>query len=584
MVQATDDHLITNRVLANAQVDINIAPSLKLTGSYGIDYSDGMRKTYIDRTLTIYGSPVPDGQADINQLESARTNSNAYLTWNRDFGKHNFNVVAGTELVTQTISTLSMSANNFPTDELKVNNIGAGLDQIRVGAGKNKWQTLGFFGRFNYNFNSKYYVSANFRRDGSSRFGASNKWAFFPSLALAWRPTEEAFLQTQDFVSDLKIRASIGQTGNGAIDPYSSIGLWSISTNVYSFDNQLVTGASLSRIANPDLRWETTTQYNIGFDARFLNGRLGLTFDYYLKNTDDLILDITIPKTSGFNTSRQNVGSLQNTGTELSVDYIVFDGNFHWDVNGNISFIQNKVTDLGDADYVEVASWPRRGGSRLYVGEPAGQIWGYIIEGVFDDQEQADNWPVDHGINNHKEGYLIYRDIDGDGVITLDDRTNLGTGTPTSVFGLTNRFRYQNFDLSVFFQGVTGADVVVFYQGDIDRYFRDTWTPENRDAEGPINTTGGNGNRGLTDNRQVHDASYIRLKNIRLGYTFPMEKVSFLGGINLYFNASNILTFTDYPGYNPDVSSGGTFAFGEGYDTGVYPLAKIYTVGLNVNF
>lgn len=594
--EAVDDQIVTNRVLANALADFNILPSLKITASYGIDYSDAVRETFTNRTVTNFGSPGPDGAAQVNNVESIRTNANVYGTWNKQFGEHNFNAVAGTELISQTVSTQNVSISNFATDELGVDNLGAGdADTRRISNGKRKWQTVGFFGRLNYDYQGKYYASINVRQDGSSVFGESNKWAFFPSLALAWRPSEEVFMDGQDLVSDLKIRASVGQTGNGNLDPYSSIGLWSINQN-YSYDGQVVNASSLSRISNPDLKWETTTQWNIGFDARFLNNRLGFTFDYFVKNTDDLILPVVIPKSSGFESSIQNVGSLRNTGTEFSVDYVIFDGDFHWDLNANVTFIQNEATDVGEGNntdpntgepYLEVAEWNRRGGPRIYEGQPAGQIYGYVLEGVFRDQEQADNWPVDMDPqrNLHQEGYWIYKDVNGDGIITDADQEALGTGQPDMIFGITNRLRWRNFDLSIFFQGVTGVDVAVFYGGDVDPDFTDVWTPDNRDARSAINKVGGNGKKALVfDNRMVEDASYLRLKNLRLGYTIPTGNINFLSGLNIYFNATNVFTLTDYRGYNPDVSSGGTQAFSEGFDTGVYPLARMYTFGVNVNF
>ncbi|MDN5213716.1 TonB-dependent receptor [Fulvivirgaceae bacterium BMA12] len=596
IVGAIDDQLKTNRVLANTFVDLKFNESLKLTASYGIDYSDGTRETFIDRTLTIFGSPVARGDADINTIESLRTNANAYLTWTKSFGQHNINAVAGTELIEQTISNLNIGVRDFATDDLGTENLAAGDAETRsITNGKNKWQTAGFFGRVNYDYQNRYYASVNLRRDGSSRFGAANKWSFFPSLALAWRPSEEAFMQGQSLITDLKIRASVGQTGNGALDPYSSIGLWSINRN-YSFDNQVVNAASLSRISNPDLKWETTTQWNVGFDARFLNNRLGFTFDYFIKDTDDLILPVVIPKSTGFQSSIQNIGSLRNSGLEFSVDYVVLDGDFHWDINANLTYLKSEATDVGEGTtidpntgepYVEVATWPRNGGPRLYNGRPAGEIYGFIIEGVFRDQAQADSWPVDMDPSraNNQEGFWIYKDVNGDGIITNDDKESLGTGQPDFIFGFTNRFSWKNFDLSLFFQGITGADVFMFYGGDIDAEFTDVWTPDNRDATSAINRSGGNGWRGEGfHNRGMEDASYLRLKNVRLGYSVPTSTINFLGGLNVYLNATNVFTITSYDGYNPDVSSGGTFAFSEGFDTGVYPLAKTYTIGVNINF
>ncbi|AUP77420.1 TonB-dependent receptor [Flavivirga eckloniae] len=598
IIEGIHDEIATNRLLGNVQMDLKLHKTLKLTGSYGIDYSNATRDTYIDRTLTFSGTPNNNGTARINNVISTRTNANTYLTYNQSFGEHNLNGIVGVERVKQVNEFLNVSISDFLADDLRTDNIGGGNSEL-LGAsnGKRQWQTEGYFGRLNYDYQGKYYISLNARYDGSSVFGKNNKWAFFPSLALAWKPTKENFLQNQNVISDFKIRGSIGQTGNGNIDAYSSLGVWSIGPNRYSYGNgELVNGASLSRIQNDNLKWETTTQYNIGFDARFLNGKLGLTFDYYLKDTDDLILDVVIPKSSGFKSSRQNLGALRNSGVELAADYAVFRSkNFSWDVNANATFMSSEATDVGEGTtidpntnepYIEVSEWQRRGGLRLYEGKPAGQIYGFVTEGVFDNQEQADNWPVDmdSNRNNNKAGYWIYKDINGDGIITDDDQQSLGTGQPKMIFGFTHRLKYKALDLSLFFQGTTGGKVVMFYPGDSDDpFYSDFWTPENQDAQ--VARRGDNGFRhNRFHSRDVQNGNYLRLKNVRLGYTVPTKSISFLSGLNLYMNISNLFTITGYKGYDPDVSSGGTVPFSQGFDTGVYPKAKTFTFGLNANF
>ncbi|MBT9189567.1 TonB-dependent receptor [Zobellia russellii] len=595
ILENVDDITRTNRLLGNIQADIHITNSLTLTGSVGLDYSDTKRETYINRTLFFSGSPVPPGQAIVNTRESLRSNTNAYLSWVNSFGNHNVNFVGGAESIQQTFTDINIGAREFASDDLGANNLAGGnQDFLNISNGKSKWQTVGFFARINYDFASKYYISLNGRQDGSSVFGASNKYSFFPSVALAWRPTEETFLQGQDFVSDFKIRGSVGQTGNGNLGPYSSIGLWSINSNAYSFNGIAANGTNLSRISNPDLKWETTTQYNIGFDARFGKGKLGLTFDYFLKNTEDLIIPVVIPSTSGFKSSIQNLGALKNQGLELGFDAVVVDSdNFKWDLNVNATHLKIEATNVAegtsrdlntDEPYIEVATWPRRGGPRLYEGQPAGQIYGFIVEGVFDTQEQADNWPVDQDAsrNNHQAGYWIYKDVNGDGIITDADQTALGKGTPDFIFGLTNRFSYKNFDISMFLQGQVGNEIYMFYGGDFEKT-NDTWTPNNTDAEFAINKSA-NGGKGLVfDSRGIQDGSFLRLKNLRIGYTLPQE-LGIFSGLNIFVTGTNLLTLTTYDGYDPDVSSGGTTAFGEGFDTGVYPTSRQYTMGLNFNF
>lgn len=593
MLQEIDDKLRRNRLLGNIAATFNLTKSLKFTGNAGIDYADGTRKIYTRSSLTFNGNIREGGDARINTNELLRTNVNGYFSWDNSFGSHNFNAVLGAENTTTTISNVNISARGFATDDLLTENFSGGdSETFNINNNKNKRAIVGFFGRLNYDYNSKYYVSLNARKDGSSVFGPNNKWGFFPSLALAWKPTEEEFLKNQDVLSSLKIRASIGQTGNGDLSPYSSQGLWTILSNRYSFGNQIENGVSLSRINNEDLKWETTTQYNIGFDARFINNRYGLSFDYYIKDTDDLILPIVIPETTGFVSSIQNLGSLRNRGLEFAADAVILDGDFHWDVNANISFQKAFATEVkGDNDidlrtgepYIEVFNYPRRTGPRLYEGQDAGQFYGYVRGGVFADQAEADAAPKQ--INGNQEGFVWYKDISGDGVIGPEDQVALGKGTPDYFYGLTNRFRYKSFDLSVFFQGVAGNSIIALYGGDAgDPREANFWTPDNRITDTPINASlNGNLDGFQTTDRRVQDGSYLRLKNVRLGYTMPQDAGLF-AGLNIYLTATNLWTSTDYRGYNPDVSAGGATAFSEGYDPGVYPLAKEITLGLNFNF
>ncbi len=593
MLQEIDDKLTRNRLLGNVVATLNFTKSFKFTGSTGIDYSDGTRKIYTRSSLTLSGSPNEGGDARINSNKLLRANVNGYFSWKHDFGNHHINSLLGAENTTTTISNVNLSAEGFATDDLLTENFSGGNSEtFRISNNKSKRDIVGFFGRVNYDYQNKYYLSLNARQDGSSVFGPKNKWGFFPSAALAWRPSEEEFFKKQDIVSNLKLRATIGQTGNGDLSPYSSQGLWTILSNRYSFGNQIVNGVGLSRINNENLKWETTTQYNFGLDARFLKDRYGFSIDYYVKDTEDLILPVVIPETTGFTSSIQNLGELRNEGLEFSADATILNKKFKWEINGNISFQKAYATDIKEGtnldprteeSFIEVFNYPRRNGPRLYVGQDAGQFYGYIRGGVFANQAEADAAPTQ--INGNQEGFVWYKDIDGNGSIGPEDQVALGKGTPDYFYGITNRFSYKAFDLSIFFQGVEGNSIIPFYGGDAgDPRESNFWTPENRITDTPINAS----QNGVLDgfqitDRRVQDGGYLRLKNIRIGYTLPND-IGLFGGLNIYLNATNVATFTKYRGYNPDVSSGGSSAFSEGFDTGVYPLAKEITLGLNFNF
>ncbi|MDN5213621.1 SusC/RagA family TonB-linked outer membrane protein [Fulvivirgaceae bacterium BMA12] len=594
MLQDIEDLYKRNRLLGNISATVNIIDNLKLVGNAGIDYIDGQR-TIFERNTLILAGQENRGRGILRTNESIRTNFNAYLSWDKSFGDHTFNALLGAENTTTRRTTVNLQAAEFAVDDLLTDDFQvANSESFNIDNSTDpNFVLIGFFGRANYNFKNKYYVSLNARRDGSSVFGPNNKWGFFPSAALAWRITEESFLQGQDILSDLKIRTSIGQTGNGNLATGSSEGVWSLSNNRYSFGGSAVLGASLSRISNPELKWESTTQYNIGFDARLMEGRFGVVFDFYIKDTEDLILPVVIPPTSGFSSSIQNLGTLRNRGIEIAVDAVILDkGDFKWSVNGNISFQKMFATDVQEGTnedprtgerYLEVFNFPRRNGPRLYEGEDAGQMYAYVRGGVFATQEEADAAPKQ--IEGNVEGYAWYRDIDGNGEIDFADQVAVGKITPDFIYGFSTNLSYKNFDLSLFFQGVEGNSIVSWYRGDIeDPRNINFWTEENRNTNVPVNAIpNGELGGGELDSEDVQDGSYLRLKNVRLGYRVPGD-VKYFGGLNVFFTGTNLLTFTDYDGYDPDVSAGGSTPFSEGYDTGVYPYAKQFTLGFNYNF
>ena len=590
-VTSTRDIRTTNRILANGYIDINFAKDFNFHTTTGIDRTDVERDLYYPRTMQNSGSAVNNGSATLNRTILERTMVNAYVSYNKQLGDHNLSAVVGTEAIQQVTSYRNMHSENFTSDAQTTYNMGEGLSNIGVGSGQSKWQNLGYFGRVNFNISNKYLLSGNFRYDGASQFGADNKWAFFPSMAAAWKINEESFFPDQEAVSSVKLRLSVGQTGNGFIPAYSSLGTWSISGRRYSYNNQLVAGSRLTRMDNPELKWETTTQYNLGLDLGLFSDRLTFNLDLYKKVTNDLILNIVIPRSSGFGSSTQNIGSLENKGVELTMNWVVVDKAFKYDLSINGSHNKSKMLDLNIEDeesedsYLEVASWERYGGIRLYEGQPAGEIYGFVIDGVFEDQAAADAAATQPGGN--LPGYYNYRDTNDDGVINSDDMVSLGNGQPDLFVGMNHSFSYRNFDLSVFFQGAFGNQIVVFYgTDDFSDALANTWTasdPVNKKYG--VNSASGNGYQGLRiDSYMVHNADYFRLKNMTLGYNFPVAGLKWTDGIRLYFTTENMLTFTKYPGYNPDVSSGGTYAFGEGFDGGVYPLAKTYVFGVNLKF
>jgi TonB-linked SusC/RagA family outer membrane protein len=467
---------------------------------------------------------------------------------------------------------LSDNAYNGRGDNAGAASIGAGIYDPSSARIKKEW-------------GDRYLVTLTGRADGSSRFGESNKFAFFPSGSVAWRASEEEFLKSSKVISNLKLRASYGETGNQEIPQYRSLA--ALGTANYPIGGIIGSGIASTRFANPDLRWETTAQFDAGIDVSFFSNRINIVADYYDKRTKDLLLDVQIPGSSGFTSSLQNVGSVKNSGLEFALNTVNFDGEFKWKTSFNITFNKNEVLDLG-GEYERVVG----GGSAskqitntgiLRVGEPVGAFYGYVTDGLFQTQAEVDAGKAAGQPTTSVIGDRRYKDTNGDGKFNESDRTILGYAQPDFFWGLTNTFTYKNFDLNVLINGVQGNDIVnlnVNAQTDVNApESLNRWTPTNTNTDIQRHTQ----DTRLT-NKQVEDGSYVRIQNISFGYNMPQVvfKNTFVQSIRLYVSLQNWWTFTDYKGYNPDVSSFGQDNLSLGVDRGGYPAAKTFLMGLNV--
>lgn len=448
-----------------------------------------------------------------------------------------------------------------------------------------------YIGRINYDLNDKYLFTITGRIDGSSRFGEGNKDAFFPSGSAAWRVSNESFMENINVISDLKIRASYGLTGNQEIGQYQSLG--ALQTQNYNYGNVLNVGYSPSRISNPKLKWETTAQTDIGIDVAFLNNRISLTADVYRKQTKDLLYNVSLPTTSGYSTSLQNIGKVKNEGVEFSLNSVNVNGKFEWNTNFNISYNRNRILNLGAA----TGDIPSGGASGhlqlgnsgiLRIGQPIGIFFGLETDGIFQTQKEVD----ESAQKTARPGERRYKDANNDKVINSADRVILGHAQPDYTFGLTNNFSYKGIDLSVFFQGVEGNSIFNLNRFELESQtgvsnqsteVLDRWSSIN-----PSNTiprASINGVPYQVTSRQIEDGSYIRLRNIQLGYNFPaaLLKRIHISGIKIYVSAQNLVTFTNYSGYDPEVSRFGQDNLSQGTDYGSYPSSKIYLAGLNIS-
>lgn len=574
----------TNRTFGNVFAEYFFQEHLSAKLNLGSDRRISRFDNYISK-VTKRGQRN-NGSASVSSTENSSSLAELTLHYDNTFNeKHKLEVLAGytyQEFIDKGFNALSQ---NFPTDAFLSNNLAAG-DQTTydLGSFKTRNQLLSYLGRINYTYDSKYLLTASFRVDGSSRFGADEKYGYFPSLALSWRLSNEKFISDLDIFSDLKIRGSYGLTGNQSIGNYNSLVLLGTTGNA-TFNGSEFVGIAPIQLANPDLKWESTEQLDIGLDFGFLNNRITGSMDYYKKKTSDLLLFLPIPSTSGFTGSLQNVGDTENSGFEFSVESRNLTGDFKWTTNLNFSTLQNKVTNLGDLPFI------LQGGIRfisdftiLKEGESINAYYGYNTAGVFQSQAEVDG----SAQPNAALGDLKFVDENGDGEINPDDRVVLGDPFPNFNIGLSNTFSYKGFNLSLFFDGSFGNELLNFSRIDSENpisplrnrqdYVLNRWTPDNPTNENPsfINN---NLARAVND-RTVEDATFVRLKNLTFGYDFPNLAIKGINNFSLYTTVQNVFLITDYSGYNPEVSSLGGSNLKVDYNA--YPISRTFTLGVRV--
>lgn len=522
-----------------------------------------------------------NGRAVIRQTESYSYNYTNTLRFNKTINrKHYVNSVLGFE-------TAGYNQETFFNDIIDFDNQAVGFYDISVGQvfrdyGSNRLfsNRMSAFYRLNYTYKGKYLFTANARADGSDRLGLNNRWGFFPGGAFAWRAHREKFLRQVSQINEMKFRVSYGQTGNERIPPFSYAGR--MNNAFYASNDGLDFGLAPGSLENQDLRWETTTQFNIGVDVSLFQDRINFVFDYYNKVTDDMLINSPIPAQTGFNSQWQNIGSIQNRGVEFTISTLNVDtGNFRWSTDFNISRNINEVLDLGSLEFIPTIipnGWITNPG-RVEVGQPIGAMYGFVFDGI-------------HQIGNEEgatPGTPRYRDLNGDGVIDDNDRTFIGDSNPSHIGGINNTFSYKNFSLSVFWQWSYGNDV--FNAGllrtngfqpfmNITRdYYENAWTPENGSNVAP----GFGQGEAVPSSYFVEDASFLRLKNVNLSYDFPSKMFtnSEISAVRLFITSNNLLTFTNYSGFDPEVSSRNALL--RGFERFSYPRARTIILGVTVN-
>ena len=589
LTKTTTNVAETNRTFGTAYLEYEIIDGLKAKVNLGSDRQTARRDSY-NPTTTVKGAGA-GGIADVVTNEALNYLVEGTLNYSKQINENQrIDLLGGATYQNFVFRNANSSALGFPTDAFLTNNLGAGnIESYQIGSNKNRNQLLSYLGRVNYSLFDKYLITASIRADGSSRFGRDNKFGYFPSGAFGWKLGNEPFIEDLDLFSDLKLRASYGITGNQEIGNYRSLTLLGVAGQAV-IDGQYVVGIAPNQIPNPDLRWERTGQFNVGLDMGFVEGRVSASLDYYIKNTTDLLLNLPVPITSGFQTSLQNVGSVRNQGFELLVNTKNLVGDFTWESSLNFSAIRNEVTDLADVPFI------LQGGfgflpdfAIIREGEPINAYYGYKVAGVFQTSDDIDNSAQPLA----QPGELKYEDVDGDGEITPEDRTILGSPIPDFTYGFSNTFGYKGITLSVFIQGSYGNELFNrnLLESDNPTSFRrnrfadsylNRWTPSNPTNENPSFIDPSTAYGGNNNSRYVEDASFLRIRNINLGYDIPVAGVSFLKSANVYFSVQNVFTITNYSGNNPETSSYGDS--GIVLDFNAYPLPRIYTIGANIGF
>lgn len=594
MAELYKNKTVNSRLLANMSLIYEIIDGLTFRVNAGAEVNAGSSDRYIPIGLSAGGKL--DGDASKSKSNYYTIINENILTYDKRFDKnHALNLMGGVTFQTYQYNDLGGSGTGFLRDVYETNNLGVASTPGTPSSGYSDYRMASFLGRANYNLMERYLLTVTARYDGSSKFSKNHKFAFFPSAALAWRLSEENFMQDIDWLSNLKLRASIGQTGNQSISPYQTFARLGTSGPIFGDGKDI--GFGLSSMANDDLKWETTTQTDIGVDFGFFSNRLNIGFDYYWKQTRDLLYNATLPPSSGYSSMLRNLGRIDNKGFEISINTINMKGKVNWTTNLNITSNRSIVKDLGSDVYgnkIQRIDAPIGGGNwfPLFVGKAPFQLYGYEIEGIYQTDEEARL----NGEATKKAGDYRYKDTDGKAGITTGDKTIIANTQPKFTFGLTNIINWNNFELSFLLIGSVGGDIVNEFNKSITNIggtwnirkdvWENHWTPENPNAKYARASVATKDYLAFGDPSSVwvENGSYLRFKDIKLAYTLPSQW--FAGSrkpnISVYLSGQNLITITSYSHYDPEASW--TSSAVNGWDRGVYPSAKSFTLGLQVKF
>ena len=603
-IENTHDSWTSNRLVGSVFAEFKLAKGLSLRTTYSTDVTFAVRNIFYPRFDLSIDQVISDAPAgEKNLVNSVVRENNEWknwqwenvLTYNRTFArKHDVTLTAGTTALENRHDFSGGANTNLPTNDPRDAFISNTIDPITSQSaygGASESALLSAFGRVNYEYADKYLFTATFRADGSSRFGQNNRFGYFPSFSGAWVISREDFFDVKN-VSFLKLRASWGQNGNDRIGNYTFTTIVNAGQNYTFGPNEVITPGAVPLVAaNPDLKWETVTQTNVGLDMELMNGRFNFTTDYYIKNTTDMLYAAPIPLVAGTLPPVRNIGSVENRGLELALQYRNREGAFTYSVGGNIAFVGNTVLSLGeggDPVFTGRVQSANATVARTEVGRPIAGFYGFVTDGIFQSAQEV----AAHAFQSEQTapGDIRFKDLNGDGVIDILDQTFIGDPTPKYTFGFNADCAFKGFDLNMFLIGSQGNDIYnATARYDFTYVNRpvsvlNRWTgPGTSNSEPRVNLNDPNQNARVSD-RFIEDGSFVRLKNVQLGYSLPkalLQKTK-LQKFRIYVSAHNLFTFTKYSGLDPEI--GAVSALEIGIDRGFYPQSRSYLGGLSVTF
>ncbi len=604
-IALTNDRWNSNRLVGNVYANMDLGKGFSFRSTVSMDITFANQRIFnpkfdLSNIPSISEAPVAEKRL-INSVGVGNFTWNNkqienVLTWQKKFSdRHNLTLIAGTGALSNRYDANGGGNTNLPSNDPKDAYISNTIDPIASQSAyqyANESSLLSYFTKANYELSDKYLFSGTLRADGSSRFGRNNRFGYFPSVSAGWILSREEFWKS-NFISTFKLRASWGQNGNDRIGDYSFTTVVLSGQNYTFGDEEIITNGSVALTsANPDLKWETSTQSNIGVDMEMMDGMVNFTADYYIKKTSDMLYAAPIPLIAGTAAPIQNIANAENKGLELAANYRNYKKGFKYSIGANISFVKSLITGLGrggdpvPSGYVQFAN---ANASLTDVGQPIASFYGYVTDGIFQTPTEVEA----HAFQNEATapGDIRFKDLDGNGVIDINDRTYIGNPTPDYTFGLNTVMEYEGFELSINFQGSQGNEIfnntTRYDFGYVNRSSSalDRWTgPGTSNSEPRANLNDANQNARISD-RFVEDGSYIRLKNTLLGYNISdkyLKKLR-LQKVKLYVSATNLLTFTKYTGLDPEIGNiGGSLEIG--IDRGFYPQARTFMVGLGLTF